>query len=78
MDHTFNVVIIYHVLHDTYTYLDDTLLHRVTGSASDGNVERDVRPDTAELHLWGCDSFPHSEVDDDHIVRFGGPLMHFW
>jgi len=57
------------------THLEDTLLHRVTGSTtSDAYVESDVRPD-AELDRWGCDNLPHSA---GHIVRLGGPLIHFW
>lgn len=34
----------------SYTYLEDTLLHLVTESTSDENVERDVRP-VVELDL---------------------------
>jgi hypothetical protein len=34
----------------TYTYFEETLLHLVTESTSDEDVERDVRPD-AELDL---------------------------
>lgn len=72
----YQVYNVYINMYYTYTYLEETLLHLVTESTSDKDVERDVRPD-AELDLWGCDSFRHSAVDV-HIVRFGGPLMHFW
>lgn len=56
-------------------YLEDTLLNLVTESTSVEDVERDVNPDV-ELDLRGCDSFPQSAADG-HIVRLGGPLMHF-
>jgi hypothetical protein len=60
----------------THVYLENTLLHLVTESTSVEDVDSDVNPD-AELDLRGCDSFPQSAADG-HMVRFGGPLMHFW